>query len=66
LTTRCGRAANGSDVQSNVRGGYRVRSALSSDISRLPEIERAASVLFAEFGLADLFARVLTPLRDLE
>jgi GNAT superfamily N-acetyltransferase len=46
--------------------GYKVRSAVSSELSQLPEIERAASVLFAEFGLADLFGRVLTPLRDLE
>jgi GNAT superfamily N-acetyltransferase len=49
-----------------VREGYTVRSALLSDVSELPEIERAASVLFAEFGLADLFGRVLTPLQDLE
>jgi GNAT superfamily N-acetyltransferase len=39
---------------------------LPSDLPQLPEIERAASVLFAEFGLADLFASVLTPVRDLE
>ena len=55
-----------SDVPSNVREGFTVRSALSSDVSRLPEIERAATVLFAEYGLAGLFARVLNPLRDLE
>jgi GNAT superfamily N-acetyltransferase len=52
--------------EANVREGYTVRSAVPSDVSRLPEIERAASVLFAEFGLANLLARVLTPVQDLE
>jgi GNAT superfamily N-acetyltransferase len=55
-----------SNVQANVREGYAVRSAVAADVPRLPEIERAAAVLFAEFGLADLFGRVLTPLEDLE
>jgi GNAT superfamily N-acetyltransferase len=39
---------------------------LRSDLSLLPDIERNAAAVFAEFELADVFARVLTPFRDLE
>jgi GNAT superfamily N-acetyltransferase len=47
-------------------GRYEIRSAVAADLPWLPEIEREAAALFAEFGLADVFAHILTPASDLE
>jgi GNAT superfamily N-acetyltransferase len=49
-----------------VRDGYAIRRARDADLATLPEIERRAATLFAPFGLAEVFARVLTPRNDLE
>jgi len=49
-----------------MRDGYAIRSAIASDLPRLPEIERSAATLFAPFGLAGVLGRVLTPPNDLE
>jgi GNAT superfamily N-acetyltransferase len=49
-----------------MRDGYAIRLAVASDLPRLPEIERSAAILFEDFALAELFARLLTPLSDLE
>ena len=45
---------------------YEIRSAVAADLPWLPEIEREAASLFAEFDLADVFAHILTPAGDLE
>jgi GNAT superfamily N-acetyltransferase len=50
----------------NLGGGYEIRAAVAADLPRLPQIERAAAALFAEFGFADLFGSVLTPASELE
>lgn len=49
-----------------MRDGYVIRSAVASDLPRLPGIERSAAALFEQFGLAGLFARISTPSSDLE
>jgi GNAT superfamily N-acetyltransferase len=49
-----------------VSSGYAIRPARPGDLAALPEIERAAAALFAEFGLAERFAAVLTGFEHLE
>jgi GNAT superfamily N-acetyltransferase len=49
-----------------VSDGYAIRLARDADLPALPEIERRAAALFAEFGLAEIFARVLTPPSELQ
>jgi len=49
-----------------MREGYAIRPAIAADLPRLPDIERSAAALFAPFGLAAVFARILTPSGDLE
>jgi len=47
------------------RHGYRLRPAVAADLEHLPHIERAAAELFRDVGLAERFARILTPHDDL-
>jgi GNAT superfamily N-acetyltransferase len=49
-----------------MRDGYVIRSAMASDIPRLHGIERSAAALFAQFGLTEIFSRLLTSASDLE
>ena len=49
-----------------MRECYAIRSAMTADLSRLPDIERSAAALFAPFGLEAVFARILTSSSDLE
>jgi GNAT superfamily N-acetyltransferase len=41
---------------------YHIRLAREEDLSALPAIERAANALFANYGLAEQFAHLLTPI----
>jgi len=49
-----------------MREGYTIRPAIAADLPCLPDIERSAAALFAPFGLAQVFARILTPPDALE
>jgi len=49
-----------------MRDGYAIRLAVASDHPQLPGIERSAAALFAQFGLAEIFARISTSSSDLE
>jgi GNAT superfamily N-acetyltransferase len=44
---------------------YHIRLARIDDLSALPDIERAATALFADYGLADQLAAILTPIDSL-
>ncbi|HTP11422.1 MAG TPA: GNAT family N-acetyltransferase [Anaerolineae bacterium] len=44
---------------------YHLRLARVEDLSALPDIERAANALFADYGLADQLSDVLTPIESL-
>jgi GNAT superfamily N-acetyltransferase len=44
---------------------YHIRLARLDDLSALPDIERAANALFADFGLAEQLANILTPIESL-
>lgn len=46
--------------------GYAIRLARPGDLPMLPVIEKRAAGLFAGYGLAELFKRVLTPYAALE
>jgi GNAT superfamily N-acetyltransferase len=54
------------DSQPNLPAGYVIRLARPSDLPMLPVIEKRAAELFAGYGLAELFKRVLTPYVALE
>ena len=45
--------------------GYHIRLARDTDLSALPEVERAANTLFAAYGLADQLSDILTPIASL-
>jgi GNAT superfamily N-acetyltransferase len=49
-----------------VVSGYEIRLARPSDLASLPDIERAAASLFEAYGLAGIFAEVVTAPGDLE
>ena len=42
--------------------GYRIRPARQSELAALPEIERLAAERFEDFGLAEVFSRIVTSL----
>jgi GNAT superfamily N-acetyltransferase len=42
--------------------GYCVRRAGPGDLPALPELERLAAVRFAEYGLAEVMSRIVTPI----
>jgi GNAT superfamily N-acetyltransferase len=44
---------------------YHIRLAQLDDLSALPDIERAANALFADYGLADQLSDILTPIESL-
>lgn len=44
---------------------YHIRLARLDDLSALPDIERAANALFADFGLAEQLSDILTPIASL-
>jgi GNAT superfamily N-acetyltransferase len=44
---------------------YHIRLARPDDLSALPDIERAANALFADFGLAEQLSNILTPIESL-
>ena len=44
---------------------YHVRLARDEDLSALPDIERAANALFADYGLAEQLSDLLTPIESL-
>jgi GNAT superfamily N-acetyltransferase len=46
--------------------GYAIRRAHPAEVALLPAIERAAALLFRDFGLAEIFSDVLTSEQDLE
>ncbi|MHC4696958.1 MAG: GNAT family N-acetyltransferase [Planctomycetota bacterium] len=41
---------------------YQIRHARQSELATLPEIERLAAERFADFGLAEILSRIVTPL----
>ena len=45
--------------------GYHIRLARNHDLSALPDIERAATALFADYGLAEQLSDLLTPIESL-
>lgn len=45
--------------------GYHIRLARHEDLSALPDIERAANALFADYGLAKQLSDFLTPIESL-
>jgi GNAT superfamily N-acetyltransferase len=45
--------------------GYHIRLARHEDLSALPDIERAANALFADYGLAKQLSDLLTPIESL-
>jgi GNAT superfamily N-acetyltransferase len=45
--------------------GYHVRLARHDDLSALPDIERAANALFADYRLAEQLSDLLTPIESL-
>jgi len=55
-----------SGPDTNLPPGYKIRLATPRDLTLLPIIERRAAENFEGFGLAGLFARVLTPYSALE
>jgi GNAT superfamily N-acetyltransferase len=45
--------------------GYHIRLARTDDLTVLPDIERAANALFADYGLAEQLSDLLTPIESL-
>jgi GNAT superfamily N-acetyltransferase len=45
--------------------GDHIRLARDDDLSALPDIERAANALFADYGLAEQLSDILTPIESL-
>ena len=45
--------------------GYHIRLARSEDLSALPEIERRANTLFADYGLTEQLSNILTSFESL-
>jgi GNAT superfamily N-acetyltransferase len=54
------------DLERSLPPGYAIRLARPSDLPMLPVIEKHAAEIFAGYGLAELFRRVLTPYAALE
>jgi GNAT superfamily N-acetyltransferase len=44
---------------------YHMRLAREEDLAALPDIERAANALFADYGLAEQLSNILTPIESL-
>jgi GNAT superfamily N-acetyltransferase len=44
---------------------YHIRLARTDDLTTLPDIERAANALFADYGLAEQLSDLLTPIESL-